>query len=50
MKKEFESFELAISWILSKGATKLQLALLRQELYLNHSCSGRYIIQTDLGE
>ncbi|NND35204.1 MAG: hypothetical protein HKN76_21635 [Saprospiraceae bacterium] len=46
MKKEFEDFLNAISWIAEHAITQLHLELLKEELISNHRTTGRYFIHT----
>ena len=46
MKKEFEDFRNAISWIAQNAITQFHLELLKNELFSNHQSTGRYYIHT----
>ena len=46
MKKEFESYGKAISWIAQNAITQFHLEVLKQELVLNHRSTGAYFVHT----
>jgi hypothetical protein len=46
MKKEFENFRIAISWIAEHAITQFHLEVLKKELTMNHRSTGRYFIYT----
>jgi hypothetical protein len=46
MKKEFENFRNAISWIAQNAITQFHLELLKKELDSNHQATGQYYVHT----
>ena len=50
MKKEFNSYAEAISWIAQFAITKSHVAILRKELEFNHDYTGYYFIHTIISE
>lgn len=46
MKKEFESYRKAISWIALHAISQFHLDVLKEELFSNHENTGSYYIHT----
>lgn len=50
MKKEFENYHSAMSWIALHAITRNHLMILREELTLNFRSTGAYFIHTIISE
>jgi len=46
MRKEFENYRKAISWIALHAISQFHLDVLKEELWANHKTSGSYYIHT----
>ncbi|NND35202.1 MAG: hypothetical protein HKN76_21625 [Saprospiraceae bacterium] len=46
MRKEFQDFLNAITWIAEHAITQFHLDLLKEELISNHRTTGKYFIHT----
>ncbi|MCB0667242.1 MAG: hypothetical protein KDC80_15550 [Saprospiraceae bacterium] len=50
MKREFDNYSTAMSWIAMHAITKNHLMILREELTLNFRSTGSYFIHTIVSE
>lgn len=50
MKKIFENYSTAMSWIAMHAVTKNHLMILREELTLNFRATGSYFIHTIMSD
>ncbi len=50
MKKVFENYNTAMSWIALNAITKTHLMILREELTLNFRSTGAYFIHTIISD
>lgn len=50
MKREFDNYNTAMSWIAMHAITKNHLMILREELTLNFRSTGSYFIHTIVSE
>ncbi len=46
MRREFEDYRKAISWIAQNAISQLHLFILREELIANHRQTGQYYVHT----